>query len=271
MSETRPPVLPELYTGEKSWDEWVDHFESVADVCGWNAEKKLKWLRVRLSGRAGTTFARLPEATRSNYERAKEALKNRFEPESKKTLYQTRLQTRLKKKDEGWMEFGEDLTFLADKAYPELTLEARERFALNQYFTQLTDPQVAFAVRQTKPTTIDAAVQATLEMESYAKPLPGKVAQLVDESIADEPVAAAGLQKTCDMRMLLEKMEKMEAQLKELQQPGPRGYSRSRGRRRTGALRTRNCWNCGGEGHLSRECPSPKTTQQQGNGNPPTL
>ena len=47
---------------------------------------------------------------------------------------------------------------LADKAYPELTLEARERFALNQYFTQWTDPQLALAVRQTKSTTIDAAV-----------------------------------------------------------------------------------------------------------------
>ena len=166
------------------------------------------------------------------------------------------------------MEFEEELTLLADKAYPELTLEARERFPLNQYFTHLTDPQIAFAVRQTKPTTIDAAVQATLEMKLYAKPLPGRVAQLVEESIANEPVAAAGLQKTCDMRVFL---ENMEAQLKELQQPGPWGYSRSRGQWRTGALRSHNCWNSGGEGHLSRECPFPKTTQQQGNGNPPTL
>ena len=63
------------------------------------------------------------------------------------------------------MEFGNDLMFLADKAYPELNLEAREHFAFNQYFTQLTDPQVAFAVRQTNPTTTDDAVQATLEME----------------------------------------------------------------------------------------------------------
>ena len=174
MSKTRPPVLPEMYTGEKCWYQWVDHFESVADVCSWNAEKKLQWLRVQLSGRAWTTFACLPEASRNDYERAKEALKNWFEPESKKTLYQTRLQTRLKKKDEGWMEFGEDLMFLADKAYPELTVEARECFASNQYFTKLTDPQIAFAVRHTKPTTIDAAVQATLEMESYHKTISRK-------------------------------------------------------------------------------------------------
>ena len=68
------------------------------------------------------SLARLPEASRNDYERAKGALKNMFEPESKKMLYQTRLQMRLKKKEEGWMECGEDLTILADRAYPEHTL-----------------------------------------------------------------------------------------------------------------------------------------------------
>ena len=42
-------MLPELYMDKKSWDEWIDHFESVADVCGWDVEKKLKWIHVRLS------------------------------------------------------------------------------------------------------------------------------------------------------------------------------------------------------------------------------
>ena len=78
MSETRLPVLSELYTGERSWEEWIDHFESAPDVCGWKAAKKLKWLRVRLRGRAGMTFGRLPEATTKDYKGAKEALKNSF-------------------------------------------------------------------------------------------------------------------------------------------------------------------------------------------------
>ena len=47
------------------------------------------------------------------------------------------------------MEFGNDLMLLADKFYYELTLMAREHFALNQYFSQLTDPQVSFNVKQT--------------------------------------------------------------------------------------------------------------------------
>ena len=48
--------------------------KALTTMCGRNAEKKLKWLhvRVRLSGRAGTTFAPLHEATRNNYEHVKE-------------------------------------------------------------------------------------------------------------------------------------------------------------------------------------------------------
>ena len=50
----------------------------------WDDAAKLKWLRVRLTGRAGTVFRRLPEATRGDFKEAKKALKKRFEPDSKK-------------------------------------------------------------------------------------------------------------------------------------------------------------------------------------------
>ena len=95
MSASKPAVLPEIYIGDKSWDEWIYHFDSVATVCEWDDATKLKWLRVRLTGRAGTTFRRLPEATRGNFTQAVGALRKRFEPESKKELYMTELQTRV--------------------------------------------------------------------------------------------------------------------------------------------------------------------------------
>ena len=45
----KPPVIPELFAGDKSWDEWINHFESVAEVCGWDEDDRLMWLHVRLS------------------------------------------------------------------------------------------------------------------------------------------------------------------------------------------------------------------------------
>lgn len=268
----KPPVIPEPYNGEKSWDEWIDHFDSVAEVCGWDAANKLKWLRVRLTGRAGTFFRRLPEATRADFELATAALKSRFEPESKKALYRSELLARRKKRDEGWAVFGEDLKILADKAYPELADQARERFALNQYLTQLDNPQVAFSVKQSKPTTVDDAVRATLEMESYLKPSePAGISQVYEESESVGAVATTSSKTQDDtMKLILERMERMETELKEARQlarsESGRGRGRWRGRSRP---RFRSCWTCGGEGHLARDCPTSKKPQQQGNERPP--
>ena len=35
-SRTRPLVLPEVFDGDKSFDQWVSHFENVSAVNGWN-------------------------------------------------------------------------------------------------------------------------------------------------------------------------------------------------------------------------------------------
>ena len=93
-------------------------------------------------------FRRLPEVNRNNFQEAIEALRKRFEPESKKELYMAELQTQMKRRNGDWSLFGDYLKQLADKAYPELAEEARERFALNQYLAQLSHPQVAFSVKQ---------------------------------------------------------------------------------------------------------------------------
>ena len=65
------------------------HFLNVAAVNGWDDESKLKWLKVRLTARAQIAFQRLPEATRESFD---EALRERFEPTSRKTRYQAEVQ-----------------------------------------------------------------------------------------------------------------------------------------------------------------------------------
>ena len=52
------------------------HFESVADVNDWDDGKKLKLLKVRLTGKAQTAFQWLPEEVRADYKEAKKALRS---------------------------------------------------------------------------------------------------------------------------------------------------------------------------------------------------
>lgn len=124
---------------------------------------------------------------------------------------------------------------------------------------------------------VDDAVRATLEMESYTKPAVSGISPVSEKPEDNTSGAAAAVtQKPSDLKLVLERMDQMEAQLKELQLPMSCSSDQSRGRGRTPQMWSRNCWNCGGEAHLSRVCPSRKTPRsspgnRQGNGKPLTL
>ena len=163
----RPLVLPETFDGTGNWTDWCFHFENVAAVNGWDDAKKLQWLRVRVTGRAQKALHRLPAPTSTSYVATRGALRARFEPDSRHTRYQAAFQSRRRRAGEGWADFADDLRTLADKAYPNLQEEARERLSINAYLAQLPQRQISFSVRQKQSSTLDEAVAATLEMESY--------------------------------------------------------------------------------------------------------
>ena len=81
------PHHPEPFSGTGSFSDWIDHFEGVASVNEWDDAVKLLWMRVRLVGRGQTAYGRLPDTSKTDYVTLKKALKERFEPDSKKELY----------------------------------------------------------------------------------------------------------------------------------------------------------------------------------------
>ena len=113
----KPVVLPDTLDGEGSWDDWICHFKNVANVNDWDDATKLTFLKVRLVAKAQRAFQHLAEATHSNYARARDSLKARFEPESKKTKFHAKFQCRMKKKNESWADLAKDLCRLTDKDY----------------------------------------------------------------------------------------------------------------------------------------------------------
>ena len=164
-----PLVLPETFNGEaENWNEWIDHFESVAAVNGWETDAdKLKWLHVRLTSWALTTFKGNLEAKHNNFEDCKKALRKWYKPKPNRELYVAEFQSRRKNKGKDRATLGDALKVLVDKAYPDLEDKAHKRLTLNSFLGQISKPQVAFTVQQKRPETMDEAVSATLEMESY--------------------------------------------------------------------------------------------------------
>lgn len=259
MTATRPLVLPELFAGEEDVDQWFEHFEDVAAVNSWEGEAMLLWLKVRLTGRARTAFQRLPAASKATYKDAKKALHERFEPASKKELYLAELQCRSKKRGEGWAEFAEDIRLLTDKAHPQLDDDAREQLALTHYMGQLTNPQIALGVKQTRPKKLDAAVTATLETESF---LPRNnvhgVSHVEEEEKENLPVSGAAGENSQQFALLraIELLGERVGKL-ELKIQASGGRQRDAHRQRPTPQNDRQpikCRRCGQEGHYARGC-----------------
>ena len=263
---SRPFVIPDVFSGEGSFEQWMYHFENVAVVNKWSETDKLQWLKVRLTGRAQAALQRFPQE--SNYKEVKENLLERFEPSSKKERYKAELQSARKKKEEDWADLADRLKKLAQKGYPDLEDKATEQLALNSFLSLLDNPQVAFGVRQKRPTTLDEAVSTTLEMECYATTTGASRAiggVELDSLSKKETVAGVGTDPSKEaLKQLTERMEKLEAQLSRSAQ----FQVRSR-RNRTPP----SCWTCGRSGHIARFCDLKNTVQQdpsQGNEKPST-
>ena len=265
----RPAVIPETFSGDGSFPDWVDHFEAVAEVNAWDDAAKALWLRVRLVGRAQNAFKAMSNEDRADYSRAKKKLLERFEPDSKCALYEAEFQCRRKRPSEDWASFGEDMKMLATKAFPDLNEAATERLAVSNYLGQL-DPQIAFSVRQRKPKTITEAVTATLEMESYRlapsnsinAPQPSSEPSFVDA--VQQPKRNA-VQPVVDMmQRLMDRMDKLETQMHRRNDTQRRRNTSDSGE----ADATKPpvvCRRCGIEGHYARGCAAPRPRQSQGN------
>ena len=268
-SVQRPVVLPDTYSGDGNWSEWKYHFENVALVNEWSDEKKLQWLRVRLTGRAQKAIQHLTADAAASFSTTIKALDERFEPKSRRTLHQAEFQARRKKKSEGWAEFADDLKTLVEKGYPELQDDAKEQLALQNYLRQFDPPQVAFSVKQKQPKNVDEAVAATIEMESYLSP-PETIGaaqcacgQEDADSIKEKTATIAPVSGT-DTTKLVGLMERLLQRVERLEQNSGRQqrYNRMNRPRMTG----RECWACGEKGHFARNCPQ----TSQGNGLPST-
>ena len=108
-------LLPNLYSRESNWEQWLLH---CASVNSWDDDKKLSFLlKVHLTGRVQAVFRRLPDVDKNSFDTVVKALEAHFEPKGKRELYLAEFTTCTKKLSESWLTHGEEIQWLAAKVY----------------------------------------------------------------------------------------------------------------------------------------------------------
>jgi len=72
--EGKPVIIPKPFLSEESWEDWINHFYSIAEINHWSDEQKLMWLKVHLTERALMAFKKFLVTGCSSFETAVKAL-----------------------------------------------------------------------------------------------------------------------------------------------------------------------------------------------------
>ena len=232
--------------------------------------------QVGLTGKAQPVFQYLVTETQASLELALAALKERFEPSSQKTRYQAELQTLGRRKLRAGQAWQKTSSCIQTRCTLTWKIMQGRHSALNANLGLLDNPQVAFGVKQGTPANLDAAIAATLELESY---LSHKAVffsvkeEKITESEQIEAISVSNYKLVTLVDKLINTVEKFEAGSSEgigklftrtgcQENGGVRQGWRENGLNTT-TYRGIICWNCGKGRHIARWCKSRRKKLQE--------
>lgn len=67
----RPVVMPDIYYGKDECRDWSFHFESCAELNGWDDTTKCKFVFVHLKVTAGKALGDLDQDTKTDWKRTR--------------------------------------------------------------------------------------------------------------------------------------------------------------------------------------------------------
>lgn len=231
-------VKSRQYSGETSWQEFHSHFERVCNLNGWY-ENRLDYLWVNLTSTALAYAESLPAGSVSTYTDLCYALERRFGDSQRAEVYKSELRLRQRREGESLPALGQEIRQLIAHAYPGIGLQGMEELAIEKFREALTDSEQRMSVHRSHARTLEDAIKAALDMESW---------QISERRNKQHKVRAAETTEIPTTDVLTKIMEKLE------QLFANKHVETINSKETVSKPRSITCFYCNKPGHIAREC-----------------
>ena len=249
------------------WEPFIFHFQNVAKNSQWSKSEKRDRLMECLRGKAILHIRNQPREVQRSYRRLKEALHERYSCKELPRTARRQLSTMRQEEGESYEDFADRVLVKAWEAIPDVDEGVIQAFATENFLRGCRDRSAACSVADKNPESVGEALQMVQESMANFKMFgrPSAMVRQVSFVDSDEnaskpsrstqrsPSGGLSADQESALQVLVEMMAKINAGGKSMQRGS---YSPQRSRSPSPS-RGIHCYNCGEEGHYSKECMKP--------------
>ena len=264
-------VMPDHFDGKSSWSEYLIHFETVAELNGWNPHERVKYLAVSLRGEACLVMQSLGPEERRTYHAFVESLSKRFNPGNRVNLYRTQLRTKARRDKETLPQLAQSIRTMAARAYPRAERERFESLCCDHFLDATGDPELWNMLCLTQPQRFDDLVNMAVQLEAnrqadrQRQPMTKRYIREISKASSTETPSLTEKDATqscnfigktkgeSNLEELIEKLMKLMEELK---------ISKQYKAKHETDLSKIKCFNCGEFGHFKSKCPQSEQSNE---------
>lgn len=161
------------FTGQDSWEVWLNRFLDIADTRAWSKEQQLDEILPLIQGAAGDfVWGQLSKHTRRDFNLLVQELTYRFRKVETRKTFGARFSHRVQQEGESVQLFAAELKKLYFKAHPDRDRKTSNEDLLRRFLDGLIDEEASFHVEFFKePIEIDDAVSEVINyLETKKRP-----------------------------------------------------------------------------------------------------
>ena len=181
----------------------------------------------------------LPAGSVSTYRDLCYALEQRFGDSQRAEVYKSELRLRQRREGESLPALGQEIRQLIAHAYPGIGLQGMEELAIEKFREALTDSEQRMSVHRSHARTLEEAIKAALDMESW---------QISERRNKQHKVRAVETTENPTNEILMKIMEKLE------QLFANNRTEVHKNEETVSKPKSFMCYYCNKPGHMAREC-----------------